>query len=156
MGTDPPFTLPMPLSTITRSADTTPLSEANASAAHKARFWDRIARKYAANPIADVAGCEATLRRVQGLLSTDQDVLEIGCGTGSTALRLAPHTRRLLAIDVSAGMIDIAREKLAFAVADADLLQSAIARQSMDIVSVECHGTRGKDIRVFIAAREPG
>ncbi|MDP3324179.1 MAG: class I SAM-dependent methyltransferase, partial [Hydrogenophaga sp.] len=90
-----------------------------------------------------MAGCEATLRRVQGLLSTDQDVLEIGCGTGSTALRLAPHTRRLLAIDVSAGMIDIAREKLAFAVADADLLQSAIARQSMDIVSVECHGTRG-------------
>jgi ubiquinone/menaquinone biosynthesis C-methylase UbiE len=61
-------------------------------------------------------------------------VLEIGCGTGSTALRLAPFTRRLLATDVSAGMIAIAREKLAaqpvpqlsFDVADAD---AAVASQ---------------------------
>ena len=188
-----------------------------------------------------MAGYEATLRRVQGLLSADQDVLEIGCGTGTTALRLAPFTRRLMATDVSAGMIAIAREKLAaepvpqlsFDVADADAavasqgeydvvlafnllhlvtdldralelamralrpggllisktacisemnplipylalplmrvigkaphvlcfdadaLRSAIARQGMDIVSVERHGTRGKDIRVFIVARKP-
>ena len=32
---------------------------------------------------------------------------------------------------------------------------SAIARQGMDIVSVERHGTRGKDFRVFIVARKP-
>jgi SAM-dependent methyltransferase len=38
---------------------------------------------------------------------------------------------------------------------DADMLQSAIARQGMDIVSVERHGTRGKDFRVFIVARKP-
>ncbi len=64
----------------------------------------------------------------RSLLSADHDVLEIGCGTGSTALRLAPYTRRLLATDVSPNMIAIAREKLAaepvpelsFAVADAD------------------------------------
>ena len=100
----------------------------NASIARKARFWNRLARKYAADPIADIAGYEATLRRVQGLLSTEQNVLEIGCGTGSTALRLAPFTRRLLATDVSSEMIAIAREKLAaqtlpqlsFALADAD------------------------------------
>lgn len=96
----------------------------------KARFWDRIAPKYAADAIADLAGYEATLRRVQGLLSTSQDVLEIGCGTGSTALRLAPFTRSLLATDVSPAMIDIAHQRLAgqpspqlrFAVADADAL----------------------------------
>jgi ubiquinone/menaquinone biosynthesis C-methylase UbiE len=64
--------------------------QAGGAAARKARFWDRIARKYAADPIADMAGYEATLQRVQGLLSTEQDVLEIGCGTGTTALRLAP------------------------------------------------------------------
>ncbi len=64
--------------------------------ARKARFWDRIAVKYAADPIADPAGYETTLRRVQDLLTTDQDVLEIGCGTGTTALRLAGFTRRLL------------------------------------------------------------
>ena len=215
------------------------LSSADA-AADKARFWNRIARKYARDPIADMAGYDATLRRVLGLLSSDQNVLEIGCGTGTTALRLAPSTRRLLATDVSAGMIAIAHQKLAaqpvpqlsFTVADADTpvapgefdvvlafnvlhlvsdldhalesaaqnlrpggllisktacisemnplipylalplmraigkaphvlcfdaeaLQSAIARQGMDIVSVERHGTRGKDIRVFIVARKP-
>lgn len=50
-------------------------------AARKARFWDRIARKYAADPIADMPGYEATLRRVQGLLSAEMNVLEIGCGS---------------------------------------------------------------------------
>ncbi len=107
-------------------APTGPL--AHASAAHKARFWDRIARKYAADPIADMAGYEATLQRVVALLSPGHDVLEIGCGTGTTALRVAPFTRRLLATDVSQQMISIAREKLAaqpmaqlaFAAADAD------------------------------------
>ena len=34
-------------------------------------------------------------------------------------------------------------------------LQSAITRQGMELVSVERHGTRGKDIRVFIVARKP-
>jgi ubiquinone/menaquinone biosynthesis C-methylase UbiE len=98
------------------------------TAAAKARFWDRVARKYAADPIADVAGYEATLRRVQALLQADHSVLEIGCGTGTTALRLAAGTRQLLATDVSPEMIAIAREKLAqqpcpplrFDVADAE------------------------------------
>ena len=105
-------------------------SSGRADAASKARFWDRTARKYAADPIADVAGYEATLRRVQTLLHPDHDVLEIGCGTGTTALRLAGHTRQLRATDVSAEMIAIAREKLArqpcpqlrFEVADAEQL----------------------------------
>jgi ubiquinone/menaquinone biosynthesis C-methylase UbiE len=102
------------------------------SVADKARFWDRIARKYAADPIADPAGYEATLRRVSALLAPGHSVLEIGCGTGSTALRLAGGTRRLLATDVSAAMIAIAREKLAarplpqlrFEVADAEAAMS--------------------------------
>lgn len=84
-----------------------------AAAAAKARFWDRAARKYAAARIADMAGYEATLQRVVSLLSPDDVVLELGCGTGTTALRLAAHTRSLLATDVSAQMITIAREKLA-------------------------------------------
>ncbi|AOG23742.1 class I SAM-dependent DNA methyltransferase [Acidovorax sp. RAC01] len=116
---------------MTPVADTVPAAATSpAAGTAKARFWDRIAPKYAADAIADLAGYEATLRRVQGLLSTSQDVLEIGCGTGSTALRLAPFTRSLLATDVSPAMIDIAHQRLAgqpspqlrFAVADADAL----------------------------------
>ncbi len=110
-------------STLRTAAD--PLS----AAAAKARFWDQVARKYASDPIKDLAGYEKTLARVQALLSAEHEVLEIGCGTGSTALRLAPGVRRLLATDLSPEMITIAREKqvdlglpnLAFQVADADL-----------------------------------
>jgi hypothetical protein len=90
----------MPSPSTTQTAIAPPLSAAGASTVCKAAFWDRIARKYAAGPI---AGYEATLR-------------------------LAPFTWHLLANDVSAGMITIARGKLAaqpvpqlnFAVTDAD------------------------------------
>jgi len=77
------------------------------------RFWDRAARKYAADPIKDMAGYERTLERTRQLLSRSDTVLEIGCGTGTTALRLAPSVTRIVATDVSNEMIAIAREKAA-------------------------------------------
>src|SRR3990167_6644690 len=79
-----------------------------------ARFWDKMARKYAAHPIADEAGYEASLRRTSELLTESDQVLEIGCGTGTTALRLAPPGRHLQATDVSPQMA-----QLDFAVLDA-------------------------------------
>lgn len=97
-------------------------------AAAKARFWDKIARKYAAGSVADKAGYETTLARTRALLTPAHRVLEIGCGTGTTALHLGPSCGHLVATDVSPEMIAIAREKLAaapqpsveFQVADAD------------------------------------
>ena len=78
-----------------------------------ARFWDRTARRYAADAISDLPGYERTLDRTRALLAGAGDVLEIGGGTGTTALRLAPGIRRLVSTDVSGGMIAIAREKAA-------------------------------------------
>ncbi|MBJ7446477.1 MAG: methyltransferase domain-containing protein [Brevundimonas sp.] len=78
-----------------------------------AQFWDRISRKYARDAIADQAGYERSLERTRALLGPDDHVLELGCGTGSTALRLAGDVHRYLATDLSAGMIEIAREKYA-------------------------------------------
>lgn len=78
-----------------------------------ARFWDRTARKYAADKIADPAGYERTLERTQHYLQASDAVLEVGCGTGTTALRLAPCVASLVATDVSGEMIAIAREKAA-------------------------------------------
>ena len=75
------------------------------------RFWDRAARKYAASPIADMAGYERTIERTRQLLKPSDVVLEFGCGTGTTALKLAPSVARLVASDVSSEMIAIAREK---------------------------------------------
>ncbi len=54
-----------------------------------AKFWDRAAPKYAASKIADTGGYERSLERMRALLNPDFTVLELGCGTGSTALRLA-------------------------------------------------------------------
>lgn len=76
-----------------------------------ARFWDRAARKYATDPIKDMPGYERTLDRISHLANSSDTVLEIGCGTGTTALRLAPSVSRMIATDVSSEMIAIAREK---------------------------------------------
>jgi len=77
------------------------------------RFWDRIARKYAADPIADMAGYERTLEHTRRYLKSGNVAFEFGCGTGTTALKLAPSVARLIATDISSEMIAIAREKAA-------------------------------------------
>lgn len=81
------------------------------STATDARFWDRASRKYAIGAIADQAGYERTLDRTRSLLGSADSVLELGCGTGTTALRLAGDVHDYLATDISAGMIAIAHEK---------------------------------------------
>lgn len=74
-------------------------------------FWDRVAPKYAADPIADPAAYEETLERMRHLLEPGHRVLEIGCGTGSTALALAPAVGTYVGTDVSPRMIAIAEDK---------------------------------------------
>ncbi|ROU00351.1 class I SAM-dependent methyltransferase [Histidinibacterium lentulum] len=83
------------------------------TAAADARFWNRMARRYARAKLSDPEGYERTLERVRKLLTPESSVLELGCGTGSTALRLAGGVARYLATDISDGMIAIAEEKLA-------------------------------------------
>lgn len=80
-----------------------------------AQFWDRAARKYAASPIKDMAGYERTVARARDLLHATDTVLELGCGTGTTALTLAPGVARYVGTDLSREMIAIAREKAAAA-----------------------------------------
>ena len=75
-------------------------------------FWDRLAPKYAKSQIGDIEGYENTLKRVSTLLKKSDNVLELGCGTGSTAMRLAPFCDRYLATDISPGMIIQGQEKL--------------------------------------------
>lgn len=74
-------------------------------------FWDKIAQKYATKRVADPAAYEAKLSRVRALLRAEDRVLEIGCGTGSTALTLAPAAAEVVATDLSRGMIEIAEGK---------------------------------------------
>jgi ubiquinone/menaquinone biosynthesis C-methylase UbiE len=76
-----------------------------------AAFWDRIAPKYAAQPIKDPDAYEYTLGRTRSYLAPDDRVLELGCGTGSTALRLAPLVERYTASDLSGQMVAIGKGK---------------------------------------------
>lgn len=77
-----------------------------------AAFWSKISRKYATDPIRDMDGYLRTLERTKSHLKPEDNVLEIGCGTGSTALLIAPHVNHITATDLSPGMIEIANEKL--------------------------------------------
>ncbi len=79
--------------------------------APSARFWDRIARRYARKPIGDLAAYETKLEITRGYLTPESRVLEPGCGTGTTAIALAPLVGQLHAVDISAGMLAIAEAK---------------------------------------------
>ena len=81
------------------------------SIANDARFRDRTSQRYARGLIADQVAYERTLNRTRDLLASSDSVLELGCGTGTTALRLAGHVKEYLATDISAGMIAIANER---------------------------------------------
>lgn len=83
-----------------------------------AMFWDRIARNYARRPIRDMSAYEATLDRTRHYLGRGDRALELGCGTGTTALFLAPAVAEYVATDLSAEMIAIGREKAAAEAAD--------------------------------------
>ena len=76
-----------------------------------ASFWNRFADRYAARPIKDVAAYEALLADVAARLKPQDRVLEIGCGTGGTAIRLAVDVSHYVATDFSAEMIRIATAK---------------------------------------------
>lgn len=72
-----------------------------------AEFWDKIAPKYAKSPISDMKAYTYTLNRTRSYLSPNDNVLEVGCGTGSTALLLAEGVKHITASDVSPKMIAV-------------------------------------------------
>tara|TARA_R110002110_G_scaffold376568_1_gene586485 strand:- start:62028 stop:62651 length:624 start_codon:yes stop_codon:yes gene_type:complete len=77
--------------------------------AHK--FWDRHAARYAKSPIADEDSYQRKLKVTREYLRPDMEVLEFGCGSGSTALLHAPFVKHIYATDISEKMIEIARAK---------------------------------------------
>ncbi len=77
-----------------------------------ATFWNGVADGYAKSPIGDPDAYNYTLERTRSYLGGDDHVLELGCGTASTAVLLAPDTGRYHATDVSDAMIGIGRSRV--------------------------------------------
>ena len=75
------------------------------------KFWDRIAEGYAKQPITDEASYQKKLQVTRKYFQPDMEVLEFGCGTGSTAITHAPYVKHIQAIDISSKMIEIAQGK---------------------------------------------
>lgn len=76
-----------------------------------AQFWDKIANDYAKKPIANESAYEKKLALTKACLRPSDVILDVGCGTGSLALELAPLVAEIHAIDISANMLKIAAEK---------------------------------------------
>ncbi len=76
-----------------------------------ARFWDKIAERYSKQAVADEAAYQRKLEVTRGYFRPDMEILELGCGTGSTAITHAPYVKHILAIDISSKMIEIAQGK---------------------------------------------
>jgi ubiquinone/menaquinone biosynthesis C-methylase UbiE len=76
-----------------------------------AKFWDKIAERYSQQPIADEAAYQKKLQVTRDYFQPDMEVLEFGCGTGSTAISHAPYVKHIHALDISSKMIEIAQGK---------------------------------------------
>jgi ubiquinone/menaquinone biosynthesis C-methylase UbiE len=104
------------------------------------KFWDRIAVNYSKKPVVDEASYQKKLQMTRKYFRSDMDVLEFGCGTGSTTIAHAPYVRHIHAIDISPKMIEIAKDKAAAQnVTNVMFEQSAIddlsvPDQSLDVV----------------------
>ncbi len=89
------------------------------------RFWDRHAERYAKSPVSDEESYQKKLQVTRQYLRSDMEILEFGCGTGSTAIAHAPYVKHILAIDVSSKMLAIAQGK-----ADAGNVKNIVFEQS--------------------------
>ena len=77
------------------------------------RFWNRLASKYARQPISDQETYEKKLAITRKYLTPQSSVFEFGCGTGSTALLHAPHVEYILATDLADNMLNVGRARAA-------------------------------------------
>jgi len=77
-----------------------------------ARFWNDLAENYAAKPVDNPDAFDRKTEITRALIQPGHTVLDVGCGTGSFCLRLAPTGAEVHGLDISSEMIRIARGKV--------------------------------------------
>jgi ubiquinone/menaquinone biosynthesis C-methylase UbiE len=76
-----------------------------------AAFWNRLAEKYSRQPVANPDAFERKIAITKSKMRPHDVILDVGCGTGSLALRLASCAAHVHGLDLSSEMIRIARAK---------------------------------------------
>jgi ubiquinone/menaquinone biosynthesis C-methylase UbiE len=102
--------------------------------ARSSRFWDRIAARYAKKPVGNEAAYQRKLAKTREYFRSDMAVLEIGCGTGSTAIAHAPYVSHIRATDISRKMIEIAKGRAA----EADVRNVSFETGGVEDLDVAC------------------
>ena len=97
-----------------------------------AAFWDKHSAKYAKTKIPDEAAYQLTTNKTRGYLKPEDDVLEVGCGTGTTALLLADAVHHLTASDISGKMVEIGKGKAEAGNTCIQILDLRIAKNSTE------------------------
>lgn len=99
-----------------------------------AAFWDELAEEYAAKPVELPDVFERKIEITQSLMLPRDVVLDIGCGTGSLALRLATSGAHVHGLDLSTEMIRIARRKAEADETDNTTFHAGAFDESFDVI----------------------
>lgn len=103
-------------------------------------LFDLTAKSYAKAPIRDQASYEKKLEITRTYLRPDMRVLEIGCGTGSTAIAHAPYVAHIDAYDASGKLLEIAQSRVQeagvtnIALKKVDVTRVALPDEGYDVV----------------------
>lgn len=76
------------------------------------KFWNKMSHNYDFQVNSKYAQTyDETIKITQKYLKNSDVVLDLGCGTGITTIKLAADVKKIDAIDISENMIDIAKSK---------------------------------------------
>jgi ubiquinone/menaquinone biosynthesis C-methylase UbiE len=91
------------------------------------KFWNLIASKYAASPIAEKAAYQNKIEKLKTYLSPEDIVLDIGCGTGTQCNDLANNVKHVTGIDISNKLLAIAeKRKVEREIKNAEFVQTTV------------------------------
>src|SRR5210317_637598 len=119
----------------------------------ESKFWNKRADNYSKRPISDEATYKKKLEITREYFRPDMEVLELGCGTGSTALAHAPYVKHILATDFSTRMIEIARDKAKAAGIDNVTFEAASA-DGLDIADDSIDAVMGHNLLHLLESKE--
>jgi ubiquinone/menaquinone biosynthesis C-methylase UbiE len=117
------------------------------------KFWNKIADRYSRRPISDEVAYEKKLDITRKYFRPDMEVLEIGCGTGTTAIAHAPYVGHILATDLAPRMIEIATDKAAAANID-NVTFKASSVEALDLPDASIDAVMAHNLLHLLEDRE--